>query len=268
MPVNRLSLVEAAREAARLGGQRARQLLHGAEARVKDESYNLVTTADLETEKYIREILSARFSKHTVLGEEGTQEIDLLSPSLWIIDPIDGTNNYAHGMLHYATSVAFAEAGTVVAGAIYDPERGELFSAYLGGGAYLNGEPIRVSPVERLSDSLISTGFYYDRGEMMERTLSTIRSLFDKHIHGIRRSGSAALDLCWTAAGRFDGFFEYKLGPWDYAAGALILTEAGGTSSGTDGSPLNLSTGHIAACTPGIQGELLQLIGGNHAVRA
>lgn len=261
MPVDRLSLVEAAREAARLGGQRARQLLHGAEARIKDESYNLVTTADLATEKYIREILSARFPQHTILGEEGRQNVDLLSPSLWIVDPIDGTNNYAHGMPHYASSVAFAEGGEVVAGAIYDPERGELFSAYLGGGAYLNGVPISVSSVDSLSKALICTGFYYDRGEMMERTLSAIRKLFNKHIHGVRRSGSAALDLCWTAAGRFDAFFEYELGAWDYAAGALILTEAGGVATGADGSSLTLSTRHIAACTPGIQDELLQAIG-------
>ncbi|MFP4302065.1 MAG: inositol monophosphatase family protein [Spirochaetaceae bacterium] len=260
MPVNRLSLVEAAREAARLGGQRARQLLHGAEARVKDESYNLVTTADLATEKYIREILSARFPQHTILGEEGRQNIDLLSPSLWIVDPIDGTNNYVHGVPHYATSVAFAEGGEVVAGAVHDPERGELFSAYLGGGAYLNNEPISVSSAKSLTSALICTGFYYDRGEMMERTLASIRRLFNEQIHGIRRSGSAALDLCWTAAGRFDGFFEYEVGPWDYAAGALILTEAGGVVSGADGSPLTLATRHIAAATPGIQASLLRAI--------
>lgn len=261
MPVNRLSLVEAAREAARLGGQRSRQLLHGAEARFKNESYNLVTTADIETERYLREILSARFPHHTILGEEGRQDIDLLSPSLWIIDPIDGTNNYAHGVPHYGTAVAFAESGEVLAGAVYDPERSELFSAYLGGGAYLNNERIQVSRVEGLANSLICTGFFYDRGAMMERTLGAIGRLFNREVHGVRRTGSAALDICWTAAGRFDAFFEFELGPWDYAAGALILREAGGLATGTDGSDLTLSTGHIAACTPGIQQELLQVIG-------
>jgi myo-inositol-1(or 4)-monophosphatase len=261
MPVNRLSLVEAAREAARLGGQRSRQLLHGAEARFKNETHNLVTTADLETERYIREILSARFPQHTILGEEGRQDIDLLSPSLWIIDPIDGTNNYAHGVPHYATAVAFAEAGEVVAGAVYDPERGELFSAYLGGGAYLNSERIEVSGVGRLAESIVCTGFFYDRGAMMERTLGAIGRLFKDGVHGVRRTGSAALDICWTAAGRFDAFFEFQLGPWDYAAGALILREAGGVATGTDGCELTLSTGHICACTPAIGQGLLDIIG-------
>ena len=115
--------------------------------------------------------------------------------------------------------------------------------------------------MESLAESMVCTGFYYDRGAMMERTLGAIGRLFRSGVHGVRRTGSSALDLCWTAAGRFDAFFEFQLGPWDYAAGSLILREAGGVATGTDGADLTLATGHIAACTPSIQGELLDVIG-------
>lgn len=261
MATNRLSLYEAAREAARLGGQRARQLLHAAEARTKSESYNLVTDGDLETEQYIRDILSARFPSHEILGEEGRQDIDANAPSLWIVDPIDGTNNYAHAVPHYCTSVAYAEEGQLIAAAIFDPERRELFSAYAGGGAYLNGDRISLSPATSLSQSLVCTGFYYNRGEIMEQTLEAIRRLFGLGIHGIRRTGSAALDLCWTACGRFDAYFEYDLGVWDFAAGALILQEAGGSVSETEGGSHGVKSRTIAASAPGIHRELLNAIG-------
>lgn len=260
MPVNRLSLFEAAREAARLGGQRSRQLLHAAAARSKSESYDLVTDADVETERYIREVLLSRFPKHEVLGEEGRGTVATDAPAVWIVDPIDGTNNYVHGIPHYGCSVAYAEGGEVLVGAVYDPERGELYSAYLGGGAYLNGERITVSEASSLSEAIVCTGFYYDRGEMMKRTLEAIRLLFERKIHGIRRTGSAALDLCWTAAGRFDAYFEFDLNPWDFAAGWLILSEAGGVATETDGTPLSLQSREIACSGRELHRELVSLL--------
>lgn len=260
MATNRLSLYEAAREAARLGAQRARQLLHAAEARTKSESYNLVTNGDIETEQYIRDILSARFPSHLILGEEGRHDVDIHAPSLWIVDPIDGTNNYAHGVPHYCTSIAYAEEGELVAAAVFDPERRELFSAYAGGGAFLNGEVISVSPVTSFTEALVSTGFYYNRGEVMERTLDAIKGLFGLGVHGIRRTGSAALDLCWTACGRFDAYFEYDLGLWDFAAGALILKEAGGVVSESGGAPHGITSTSIAASGSGIHNQLLEAL--------
>ncbi|MFP4330505.1 MAG: inositol monophosphatase family protein [Spirochaetaceae bacterium] len=260
MPVNRLSLYEAAREAARLGGQRSRQLLHAAAVRSKSESYDLVTDADLETERYIREVLLSRFPKHEILGEEGGGSTPLDAPALWIVDPIDGTNNFVHGIPHYGCSVAYAEGGEVVAGAVFDPERGELFSAYLGGGAYLNGERIGASAASRLSEAMVCTGFYYDRGTMMRRTLEAIERLFEAKIHGIRRTGSAALDICWTACGRFDAYFEFNINPWDFAAGVLILEEAGGIATGSDGTPLSLKSRQIVCSGRDLHRELISIL--------
>jgi myo-inositol-1(or 4)-monophosphatase len=207
------------------------------EARInyKGTSANLVTEADMMAESYLTEHLKKLVPGSNVLGEEASSGEDLNSAKLWIIDPLDGTNNFAHTIPHFAVSVAYAEAGKVLFGVIYDPSRNECFSAVLNQGAALNGEPIAVSKKEKIYDSMIATGFYYDRGILMERTLLSIHRLFKANIRGIRRFGSAALDICWVACGRFEGYFEYQLSPWDFAAGQLILKEAGGVFSDIDG---------------------------------
>lgn len=222
--------------------------------------WNPVTEVDRESELAMTTYLAQTYPDHGFLGEEDEAGRDATARDLWVIDPIDGTANYIHGIPHYGVSVAYARDGVVQAAACLDPERQELFTAIRDGGAWCNGSPIHASHTARLQDALVCTGFYYDRGEMMERTLLAIRNLFLKRIHGIRRTGSAVLDICWTAAGRFDAFFEFELGPWDFAAAALIAEEAGATVRATDGSPLTLRSDNLACASPSLFDELLSSI--------
>ncbi len=193
----------------------------------KDATYNLVTDADRLSEEFIAGFLLEKMPGSSCLSEE-THRAALEANRLWIVDPLDGTTNFVHGIPHFGVSVAYAEKGRILAGAVYDPMRGELFSASAGQGATLNRNPIHVSGNRLLSQSIIGTGFYYDRNETMEKTLGALHALFRQDIHCMRRMGASSLDLAWLAAGRFDGYFEYTLSPWDFAAGLLILIEAGG----------------------------------------
>jgi myo-inositol-1(or 4)-monophosphatase len=220
-------IVQIASEAAIRAGHLIAACFGNAAVTLKDSTYNLVTDADLRSEEFIAGFLLEKMPGCTCLGEE-THHAALKADRLWIVDPLDGTTNFAHGIPHFGVSVAYAEKGTILAGAVYDPMRDELFSASLGQGATLNGDPIHVSGNRQLAQSIIGTGFYYDRNETMEKTLEALRTLFKQDIHCMRRMGASSLDLTWLAAGRFDGYFEYTLSPWDFAAGLLILTEAGG----------------------------------------
>ncbi len=221
---------------------------------------NLVTETDLKCESEIVSMIRSRYPSHMILAEERHEDTDVLADRLWIIDPLDGTNNYAHGIPHFCVSIAYAERGEVIAGVVLDPMRNELFTATRGGGAFLNGERMSVSGTERVSASIITTGFYYDRGAMMERTLDTIHSLFGANIRGVRRLGSAALDLCWVACGRFDGYFEYRLSPWDFAAGMLLVREAGGRCSDREGMELRLTSKSVVASNGRIHDEFLRIV--------
>jgi myo-inositol-1(or 4)-monophosphatase len=221
---------------------------------------NLVTEADLEAEDAIVSMIGKIYPSHSVLAEERHEDTDVLSKNLWIIDPLDGTNNYAHAIPHFCVSIAYAEKGKVLAGVVVDPMRKELFTAKRGGGAYLNGMRISVSGTVVISQAIITTGFYYDRGRLMEKTLASIRSLFKADIRGIRRLGSAALDLCWVACGRFDGYFEYRLSPWDFAAGMLINREAGGKCSDREGKDLALTSRSAVVSNGKINGEFLKIV--------
>jgi myo-inositol-1(or 4)-monophosphatase len=218
-------------------------------ARVSEKALNdLVTEADTGAQKMIEEALLKQFPQSRFFGEEDEKRAALDSENLWIIDPLDGTSNFAHGIPHYCVSIAYASKGVVLCGCVYDAERGELFSAVKGEGAWLNGKKINVTDCTSLQQAIVSVGFYYDRGELMEKTLCSIQALFKKNIRGVRRLGSAAIDLSWLACGRFDAYFEYFLSPWDYAAGMLILQEAGGSISDRDGNSFALgSTGAIAS---------------------
>jgi len=214
-------------------------------------SYNLVTTTDLKAEKAILRRIRSRFPAAQFLSEELHPEKASETCELWIVDPLDGTNNYVHRFPHFCVSIAYAEKGTVLVGVVYDPIRREMFCAVRGKGATLNGERIRTSATRTIRDSLVITGFHYNRGALMDRTLKGIRDLLRAGIQGIRRTGSAALDLCWIACGRADAYFEYELSPWDYAAGMLIVQEAGGVCTDRQGEPLGLgSTGVIATNGP------------------
>jgi myo-inositol-1(or 4)-monophosphatase len=241
-------------------GKKIQAVLGEARINFKGTSANLVTEADLMAESYLSEHLKKLVPDSKVLGEEGSSNEDLHSTKLWIIDPLDGTNNFAHTIPHFAVSVAYAEEGRVLSGIVYDPSRNECFSAVLNQGACLNGESISVSKKEKINDSMIATGFYYDRGIMMERTLLSIHRLFKANIRGIRRFGSAALDICWVACGRFEGYFEYQLSPWDFAAGQLILKEAGGVFNDIDGVERGLHSKGTICSNGRIQNTFVELV--------
>ncbi len=219
---------------------------------------NLVTEADLASEKEVVRILKRRFPGAAILAEEGGEESGD-SGFRFIIDPLDGTTNFAHGYPVFAVSIACEEVGEVTAGAVYDPVRKELFTAARGRGAFLNGRRLGVSATTKLGDALLVTGFPYDLREDLTRNLR----LFNRFMgasRAIRRDGSAALDLCHVAAGRFDGFWEEKLGPWDTAAGALIVEVAGGQVSDLAGGQFHYRKGAVVASNAALHEQMIALI--------
>ncbi len=240
-------MIEVAEQAARAAATEI--LSHWDNLKIDFKAVNdLVTQADVAAEKLITGIVRDAFPTHQFCAEESTERADLNSDHLWIIDPLDGTTNFAARIPQFSISIAYAEKGVVQAGVVYDVVKDEMFAASLGNGANLNGEKIQVSGKTSIDQSVVCTGFAYERGPLMRATLKTIEMLFDLHLRGIRRLGSAALDFCWVACGRLDGYFEYSLKPWDFAAGALIVTEAGGCICRHDGSAFNLNaTGAIIA---------------------
>jgi len=191
---------------------------------------NLVTDVDTKCEKLILQGIKKRFPSHKIISEEAGRLPGGDSQFCWLIDPLDGTTNYAHNFPFYSISIALMRSDKVVVGVVYDPERDELFSASEGRGAFLNRKRISVSKIKRLSESLLCTGFPYKFGRAMKKSISNFKKFMLK-AQAVRRAGSAALDLCYVAMGRFDGFWEIDLHPWDTAAGLLIVQEAGGRVS-------------------------------------
>jgi myo-inositol-1(or 4)-monophosphatase len=218
---------------------------------------NLVTEADLASEKEVVGILKRRFPGAAILAEESGEESGD-SGLRFIIDPLDGTTNFAHGYPVFAVSIACEEGAEVMAGAVYDPVREELFTAARGKGAFLNGRKLGVSATKRLGEALLVTGFPYDLKEDLTGNLRLF-TLFMGASRAIRRDGSAALDLCHVAAGRFDGFWEEKLGPWDTAAGALIVEEAGGRVSDLAGGRFHYRGGAIVASNTVLHDQMIAL---------
>ncbi len=205
---------------------------------------NLVTDADLESEELIVERIRENFPDHRILAEErGSLSGD--SPVRWVVDPLDGTTNFAHGYPCFCVSIGVELDGKDAIGVVFNPVSRELFTARKGQGAQLNGEPIHVSAVDNLVDSLLVTGFSYDRDEI-EHNLRHFNRLM-LHARAVRRDGSAAMDLCSVACGRFDGFWELSLHPWDVAAGKLIVEEAGGRVTAFDGSKCGICDEQILA---------------------
>jgi myo-inositol-1(or 4)-monophosphatase len=227
----------------------------------KKGAIDLVTEMDLEIERAFRAMIGQRFPSHVVLGEEFEERGDRESTPqyCWVLDPIDGTTNYAHGLPIFCASLALEIEGEAVVGAVYDPNRRELFTAERGRGAWLNGVPLRVSTASALIDSLLVTGFHYN----IHKDSSELIELFGEFIsraRAVRRLGSAALDLCYVAAGRFDAFWEQKLQPWDVAAGALIVQEAGGRVTTIDGAPFRSRIGSVLASNGLIHPAMLDTI--------
>ena len=226
----------------------------------KKSSIDLVTEIDVECERMCRSVLAERFPEHAVLAEElGSTSPASESRFRWVFDPLDGTTNYAHGLPIYCSSLGLEIDGRVEVGAVYDPSRRELFTAERGEGAYLNGRSLQVSDTAALIDSLLVTGFPYDVHTKGEELVALFGAFLGK-ARAVRRLGSAALDLCYVAAGRFDGFWEQHLKAWDVAAGALIVTEAGGRVTGMDGAPFDPGSAHLLASNGRVHDETLSLI--------
>lgn len=227
----------------------------------KKGSIDLVTEIDLECERMCRAIVAERFPDHDILAEELDSAVSERAASRfrWVFDPLDGTTNYAHGLPIYCASLALEIDGRAEVAAIYDPTRKELFTAERGEGAYLNGRALRVSRTTTLLDSLLVTGFPYsvheESGELVE-----LFGYFLGRARAVRRLGSAALDLSYVAAGRFEAFWEQHLKPWDVAAGALIVEEAGGRVTGMDGRPFDPSAGHLVASNGHLHAQMVTSI--------
>ncbi len=246
--------------AARSGGNALVTLRGTAEVRAKAPR-DLVTAADIAAQEIVHEVLRMAYPSHAIVGEEGLcDEPAALNPRFrWFIDPLDGTTNFVHGLPYYATSVALVENGIPIVGAIFNPETNECYTAAKGEGAFLNGERIRVSPVELMNDALIATSFAAavdpDSPEV-QRFLTVLR-----HAQAVRRLGSAALNLCYVAAARMDGYFGSSTKAWDVGAGIVIVREAGGIVTGIDGKPFDILEPHfVAASSDSLHAEICQLM--------
>ena len=225
----------------------------------KKGAIDLVTEVDVDVERMFRALVAERFPDHQVLAEElGGQDVVPTGPC-WIFDPIDGTTNFTHGLPIFCASLALEIEGVAEVAAVYDPTRKELFTAERGGGAFLNGRPLRVSSTSRMVDAMLVTGFPYDVHSRIEE----IVGLFAKFVgqaRAVRRLGSAAIDLCYVAAGRMDGFWESDLKPWDVAGGALIVAESGGRVTHMDGTPFNSRRRHVLATNTLLHDQMLEII--------
>ncbi len=247
-----------AREAALEAG---RYLLQGLSQKKEVDfkgQVDLVTDFDRRSEEMIFRRLSRAFPDHSFLAEEEIRH-DRASDYCWLVDPLDGTTNYAHGLPVFCVSIALSLKKEVVLGVVYDPAREEMFTAVRGQGAYLNGQPVRVSGTAELGRSLLATGFPYDVRSSNDNNLDHF-SNFAVRAQAIRRLGSAALDLCYVACGRFDGYWEKKLKPWDLAAGSLLVEEAGGLVSDLAGGDFNVFSPHILASNGHIHQSMLEIL--------
>src|SRR5438477_8014367 len=255
IPENNSYFVPVASEIAR----EARALLMGYfRQRVKVEykgEVDLVTVADRQSEALILERIRARWPNHDVIGEEGAR-VESGSDYRWYVDPLDGTTNFAHSFPVFCVSLSLEHKGQRIAGVIYDPTRDELFAAEQGSGAFLNGEPIHVSKIANLAECLVATGFPSHKRHKNPNIFFyhqiTLRT------HGIRRAGSAALDLASVASGRFDGFWEFNLNPWDTAAGVLLVEEAGGRVTDFTGQPFQIASHEVLASNGIVHPDLVR----------
>lgn len=224
-----------------------------------EDKNNLVTQADLESETLITNAIKEAFPDHAILGEEyGKTENE--SEYMWVIDPVDGTNNIAHGHPYFAVNIGLVHNNEIIVGVTHAPKLGETWHAAKNGGAFLNGKKIQVSQTKELSKSLLGTGFPYDRkGELYKKALDQYHNAMQTS-HGVRRMGAAAIDMAYLATGRIDGFFEYTLNAWDIVPGVLLIEEAGGKVTNIDGSQLDIYAENITASNGFVHEEIVKLI--------
>lgn len=220
---------------------------------------DFVTLADRQSETAVVGEIRGRFPSDQILAEEGGFSGEPSSDYQWYIDPLDGTSNFMQGLPVYSVSVGCSYQGELIAAAIVDPEGGNLFSAGRGGGAHWNGRPMAVASRAGLDGAFLATGFPFHAHRALDVYLKVFRTAFMR-VRSIRRCGSAALDLAYTAAGVYEGFFEFRLSPWDLAAGILLVREAGGMVSDLNGGERSLESGNVIAGPPGVHGELLEIV--------
>ena len=229
---------------------------------LKTTDIDLVTEADIASERLIVDAIRKRFPNHTIISEEGSgnvQDATADSPPVWLVDPLDGTVNYAHGYPLWGVSLSLSEGGRVVLAVTFDPLRDEIFTAQQGRGAWCNGERIKVSGVAEMYQALVATGFAYKRATVADNNLSEFGAVMPQ-VQGVRRAGSAVLDLAHLACGRLDGYWEMHLQPWDWAAGWLLIKEAGGIVTGLRGETWSLDSKDIVASNGRIHAKLLALL--------
>jgi myo-inositol-1(or 4)-monophosphatase len=229
----------------------------------KSNAIDLVTEADQEAEAAVIAVLRRAFPAHAILAEEGGGNATVAGEHRWLIDPLDGTTNFAHTFPQFCVSIAYERRGRVQLAVIFDALKKELFVARRGAGAWLNRKPIRVSRVRTLDLALLATGFAYDRRER-RRFYLCFWEAFMLRTHGVRRTGSAALDLAWVACGRVDAFWEFGLKPWDVAAGSLLVEEAGGRVSNMDGAKLDLGAAQIIASNGRLHKPMIETLAEIH----
>jgi len=256
IPFNSSECLRVCEEAVREGGRIVQQWVGRFEVRQKGPA-DLVTQADFASQEAIRKMVLGAFPEHSLLGEERVEDAQEASRTeyRWIVDPLDGTTNYVHGVPHYCVSLALERNGELLVGAVYDPARDECFSAALGQGAALNGRPIQTSGIRQLSEALAVVGFPYEADRRSPDVLVFLEML--GRCHGIRRTGSSALNLCYLAAGRFDLYWSYSTNIWDVAAGVLIAREAGGCATDLSGREFSVEDPRfLAAATPELHRQL------------
>ncbi len=245
-------------EAARDAGGYLAERFRSAGVQVRRKGLNdFVTECDHEAEARVKRILSARYPDHAILAEEGSPDAGR-APYRWIVDPLDGTTNFIHGVPTFAVSIGMEDPDGLAAAAIYEPVRDELFHGRRGGGAFLNGRPVRCSKPPADNESLIATGFPFRELSRLDAYLRTFED-FVRTTAGIRRAGSAAIDLAYVACGRYDGFWEIGLSAWDVAAGTLLVREAGGVVTDVTGGDRAVTTGDIVAAGPELHGKMLEV---------
>ena len=256
-------VVQTGRQAALAAGAVLRQNYYKPHQITMKGVIDPVTESDLQSQEMIIALIRQRFPEHGFLAEETLGEAAPPpsgdSPYRWIIDPLDGTVNFAHGYPAFCVSIACEAAGGLQYGVIYDPLRDELFEARKGQGAWLNGQSIRVSQIDRLDRALVATGFPYDIRERLPETLARMSRILGV-VQGLRRGGSAALDMCYVACGRFDGFYEENLKPWDTAAGLLLIEEAGGRVTTFTGDAYDLPAANILASNGVLHDKIIDTI--------
>jgi myo-inositol-1(or 4)-monophosphatase len=257
-PEQMTKLKETAFKAARQAGSLLMERVGKIKSVDYKSAFNIVTDVDKASESLIISILKSDFPHTDILAEESGAH-NTGDKQRWIIDPLDGTTNYTHSYPFFSVAIAFEENGEVILGVVYNPYVNEMFWAVKGQGAFLNNEPIKVSKNDALAKSLLATGFPADTKGSRYNNIKSFSTVTDL-CHGVRRDGSAALDLCFVACGRLDGFWELKLSPWDTAGGVLIVREAGGKVSGLEGEDFDIYSGHVFASNGLIHQEVIDVL--------